>query len=545
MNKFLLFFAVFIAAGAPSAHAQSQSITVTTNNSSSAWNALELDPLTKVFTANSTNGSIGSVTAIHALQQTFTVSEAFAAASFHIRYRRGGNLALSVFEVADANQPNPLTLGRLVFSNDFTLPNVDTNTTFANLALETPLDLTAGAYAFQISTEASPTFEWRRTTDAATNAEGAVFPGNTYPGGRAYAVNPFSGAGTNFADGSSEFSLAVVAAPEPPEPPVIAQFAVTTNNSTTQWNALELDPLTKVFTANSTAGSIGSVTATNSLQQTFTVSEAFFAKSFHIRYRQGGTLGIGIYRVADANQANPLTLGNPVLLATNVALPIVGTNTTFAILALGTPLALPTGAYAFQISTIDSPTFEWRRTSNAGTNAEGVYPGNTYPGGRAYAVEGTTSGSIFNFNKGSSEFSFAVVADSEPPTDDYTVWALGYPGADLANQEGDYDSDGFINVAEYAFGTDPTVGNASLTTATAVSNNLLVSFFQRSGSTNTVPSYVAFATTDLTIPFAPSGATITPLTNTAPAGYQAALFTQPVVGSKIFYRIEATLPQGN
>ena len=421
MKKFLLFFAVLIAAGAPGAHAQS--ITVTTNRSAAEWNARELDPLTKVFTANSTNGSIGSVTAIHALQQTFTVSEAFAAASFHIRYRQGGNLALSVFEVADANQPNPLTLGRLVFSNDFTLPNVDTNTTFANLALETPLDLTAGAYAFQISTEASPTFEWRRTTDAATNAEGAVFPGNTYPGGRAYAVNPFSGAGTNFADGSSEFSFAVVAAPEPPEPPVIAQFGVTTNNSTTQWNALELDPLTKVFTANSTNGSTGSVTATNALQQTFTVSEAFSAKSFHIRYRQGGTLGIGIYRVADANQTNPLTLQNPLLLATNVALPVVGTNTTFAILALDTPLSLPIGAYAFQISTIDSPTFEWRRTSNAGLT-NGVYPGNTYAGGRAYAINPIT-GSNSNFVNGSSEFALAVVAVPEPTTISLVVASLG------------------------------------------------------------------------------------------------------------------------
>jgi hypothetical protein len=105
---------------------------------------------------------------------------------------------------------------------------------------------------------------------------------------------------------------------------------------------------------------------------------------------------------------------------------------------------------------------------------------------------------------------------------------------------GDYDNDGFQNVNEYAFGTDPTKGNASLTAATVVSNNLVVSFQQRTGPTNLVPSYAARSVTNLagsltnsaTIPFAAN-------TNT---GYQAASVTNPVSGGGIFYRIQAALP---
>ena len=143
----------------------------------------------------------------------------------------------------------------------------------------------------------------------------------------------------------------------------------------------------------------------------------------------------------------------------------------------------------------------------------------------------------------SSDGSVNFVASSDeppPPADDYSVWASGYPGADLADKEGDYDKDGFKNVAEYGFGTDPTKGNASLTAATVVSNNLVVSFQQRTGPTNLVPSYSARSVTNLTgsltnsatIPFAAN-------TNT---GYQAASVTNPVSGGRIFYRIQAALP---
>ena len=132
-----------------------------------------------------------------------------------------------------------------------------------------------------------------------------------------------------------------------------------------------------------------------------------------------------------------------------------------------------------------------------------------------------------------------------PPPDDYTAWAAGYSRADLTDKEGDYDRDGFKNVAEYAFGTDPTVGNSALSSATVVSNNLTVGFFRRSTANDQAPAYSVFSSTDLANAFTNNGASISILTNVAPAGYQAASFTQPVSGSKIFYRIKATLPQEN
>jgi hypothetical protein len=78
-----------------------------------------------------------------------------------------------------------------------------------------------------------------------------------------------------------------------------------------------------------------------------------------------------------------------------------------------------------------------------------------------------------------------------------------------------------------------------------VSNNLTVGFFRRSTANDQAPAYAAFSSTDLGNAFTNNGASISILTNVAPAGYQAASVTQPVSGSKIFYRIKATLPQEN
>ena len=131
------------------------------------------------------------------------------------------------------------------------------------------------------------------------------------------------------------------------------------------------------------------------------------------------------------------------------------------------------------------------------------------------------------------------------PVDDYTAWAAEYPDADLTDKEGDYDKDGFKNVNEYAFGTNPTLGNTALSSATVVSNNLTVGFFRRSTANEQAPAYAVFSSTDLGNAFTNNGASISILTNVAPAGYQAASVTQPVSGSKIFYRIQATLPPAN
>ncbi len=210
MKKFLLFFAALTAAGALSAHAQS--ITVTTNTT---WNSLTNDPLTRVFTSTTSQQNGGVITNSNAaMQQTFTATDAFSAQEFHIRYRQGGSFNLSIFEVANANQANPLTLGAQLFTASVDLPvtPTTTNTVTGIFTLATPLALSNGAYAFQLSPLLDSIIEWRRTTTS--NAVGGVFPGDTYADGRAYIV-PSEGFNNNFNAGSSEFALAVVAVPEP------------------------------------------------------------------------------------------------------------------------------------------------------------------------------------------------------------------------------------------------------------------------------------------------------------------------------------------
>lgn len=145
---------------------------------------------------------------------------------------------------------------------------------------------------------------------------------------------------------------------------------------------------------------------------------------------------------------------------------------------------------------------------------------------------------------------FIARSATTPVTNDYTAWANSWiaqvPAAtSLTNKSGDYDNDGFKNVAEYAFGTDPTVGNRALSSATVASNNLSVGFFRRSTTNSEAPAYSVLSTTNLVSAFTNNAASISILTNAAPPGYQAASFTQPVAGSKFFYRIQATLPQGN
>ena len=158
------------------------------------------------------------------------------------------------------------------------------------------------------------------------------------------------------------------------------------------------------------------------------------------------------------------------------------------------------------------------------------------------AREGYYLGTVTLSGNGDVHF---VPVGAGAPADDYTVWAAEYPDADLTDKEGDYDKDGFKNVNEYAFGTNPTLGNTALSSATVVSNNLTVGFFRRSTANDQAPAYAVFSSTDLGNAFTNNGASISILTNVAPAGYQAASVTQPVSGSKIFYRIQATLPPAN
>jgi hypothetical protein len=143
----------------------------------------------------------------------------------------------------------------------------------------------------------------------------------------------------------------------------------------------------------------------------------------------------------------------------------------------------------------------------------------------------------------SGDVNFVPRTHAAPAVDDYTTWTTNFPTATLTNKEADFDNDGFKNVAEYAFNTDPTKGNASLTTATVVSSNLVVSFQQRTGPTNLVPTYTVLTATNLSVAFT-TNSTVPFSTNTA-VGYELRSVTNPVSGGRGFYRIQATLPPAN
>jgi hypothetical protein len=122
----------------------------------------------------------------------------------------------------------------------------------------------------------------------------------------------------------------------------------------------------------------------------------------------------------------------------------------------------------------------------------------------------------------------------------YDAWAASYSltGAD-ALPTADPDKDGLNNSNEYAFGTNPTVSNASLLSATTTGGNMTVTWIERdSGFTYAVQSTANLATT----PFANDGS-VSPSPSGSqagvPTGYTRKQFTVPATGNK-FFRVRAT-----
>jgi hypothetical protein len=121
----------------------------------------------------------------------------------------------------------------------------------------------------------------------------------------------------------------------------------------------------------------------------------------------------------------------------------------------------------------------------------------------------------------------------------YDGWATSYglSGAD-ALPTADPDKDGLNNNNEYAFGTNPTVSNASLLSATTIGGNMTVTWVERnSGFVYNVQSTVNLATTA----FANDGVTVSagPTDPAPPAGYTRKQFTVPATSNK-FFRVRAT-----
>lgn len=159
----------------------------------------------------------------------------------------------------------------------------------------------------------------------------------------------------------------------------------------------------------------------------------------------------------------------------------------------------------------------------------------------ANAISGVTAGVGYYLGtltlQTNGDLRFTAVGAGQ--TDEYAEWAAGYAPANLTDKNADFDRDGFTNGSEFAYGTNPTVGNASLTDPQPVSGNLVVTFLRRASVSYSVQKSANLADAFVTDPavtvarYEPQG--------TVPSGYEKVFFSQPATG-KSFYRVQVTLP---
>lgn len=132
-----------------------------------------------------------------------------------------------------------------------------------------------------------------------------------------------------------------------------------------------------------------------------------------------------------------------------------------------------------------------------------------------------------------------VSGGAAPPV--YDTWALGYGLDPLGNGApgADPDGDGLSNNTEFAFGTNPTVGNPGLVETETVGGQLLISWMQRIDSPS---AYTVQETSDLvTGPWVPSGLQVSPATGpTPPTGYEWKQIAVTPAGKR-FFRVTANL----
>lgn len=239
----------------------------------------------------------------------------------------------------------------------------------------------------------------------------------------------------------------------------------------------------------------------------------------------GGTLALG------ANNALPTTaviIGNAILNSATFT-DTIGTLdvTSTATINLGTGATL---------TFADSKDVIW----TGGTlNITGTFvPGSSIRFGlNASALTATQRGLISspgftNFTLTSTGYLTAAAS-----LNGYDAWKSQITnGLNLRSQ--DADGDGFSNHQEFLFGTSPIIGNGSLVTSTASTNNLVLQWLQReTAATYTLKQSPSLETASWTNMISPIPAP-DPDQNGVPANYDRHKVILPAMSEKMFFRVE-------
>ncbi len=152
-----------------------------------------------------------------------------------------------------------------------------------------------------------------------------------------------------------------------------------------------------------------------------------------------------------------------------------------------------------------------------------------------------------NVTVGSTGATTANVSVSGTVNSLFNGWAIGYGlnpaltnGPTAGAPTGNPDNDPFDNNAEFAFGTDPTVGSPALVAATRSSTNVIFTYLER--NSGFVTPYNLRGRTNLTAgSWTNTGLTPTAATNTngVPAGYTRKQFSVTGGAGRGFYQIQA------
>jgi len=143
-----------------------------------------------------------------------------------------------------------------------------------------------------------------------------------------------------------------------------------------------------------------------------------------------------------------------------------------------------------------------------------------------------------NYEAAEDETITLSVLSADTPWD---TWADGYSLANGTNRakNADPDGDGFNNAMEFAFGTDPTIPNYEVFSATTSGSNYVVTFKKRKLSSDA--TYDVRSSTDLTQAFNLGTSMTLGTATSVDASYEEVSVSLPLSGERGFVRMQATV----